>query len=116
MEHMTDPELEQILTRTGRALQPDSARLRAALAKRQPVPSPLSIHTFTRAFGALALVIALLWVTTPAVHESEYQLFSAAIEADLQGQADALATFDAALTDELTPEDVFSDAFLDTVL
>lgn len=116
MEHMTDPELEQILARTGMALQPDPARLRAALAKRQPVPSPLSVYSFTRAFGALALVLALLWVTTPTVPETEYQLFSAAIEADLQGQAEALAAFDAALAEELAPEDVFSDAFLDTVL
>lgn len=121
MEHMTEQELEQTLTRTGKALQPDPARLRAALAKRQSVPSPLSVRFVLRsATVALILVLALvgsLGSTTPStVPVDEYQNFSAALAEDMSGEAEALTQLDAAVAQAFTPEDVLTDEFLEATL
>jgi hypothetical protein len=119
---MNDQDVVDMLERTGKAVQPDPARLKAALTPSvTQVPSPLSVRFVLRsATVALILVLALvgsLGSTTPGtVPVDEYQNFSAALAEDVSGEAEALTQLDAAVAQAFTPEDVFTDEFLEATL
>ncbi len=122
MEPMNDHEVESMLERVGKAVQPDPARLKAALTPvTAPVLSPLSVRFVLRS-TAVAFVLVLAFVgslgsTTPSTQPSdEYQNFSVVLADEEQGGAAELAQLDATLAAALTPEDVFTDEFLETAL
>ncbi len=118
---MSDKEAEEVLYRAGKALRPDPSHLRAILTPpvARPVPSPLLVSWYTRTAGVLAvvLVIGSVWITTPGapVVMDEVQVFSQALEADFEAEAEALALLDEGVLADLEP-DVFTDEFLDATL
>ena len=122
MEHMTDEEVVEKLRRVSLHTRPDPARLKLLITPQPvPVPSPLSGHFVMRTtVGALVLVLVVLgaaWSTTPAARApDEYQIFSAALEEDFSGAAEALALLDQGVEADLAGEDVFTDEFLDAAL
>lgn len=120
---MNEDEVIHLLRRTGKALSPDPARLKALIVpEARPVPSPLSVSLYLRtAVGALVLVLVVVggavWSTTPTPTPlDEYALFSAVLESDLSDEAEAVALLDRGVDDALTEADVFTDEFLDSVL
>ncbi len=120
---MTENETIEKLRRTGTALSPDPARLKALLIPQvQAMPSPLSASLYVRsAVGALALVLVVVtgavWSTTPTIPSvDEYAQFSAVLDADLLDETEVVALLDQGVDAVLTEADVFTDEFLDSVL
>lgn len=119
---MNDADVTALLSRTGKALSPDPARLQALLVPEvRPVPSPLSVSVYVRtAVGALAIVLIVggaVWSTTPTVTPlDDYALFSATLEDDLLEEAATVALLDQGIDAAFTEADVFTDEFLDSVL
>lgn len=119
---MNEDEVIHLLRRTGKALSPDPARLKALIVpEARPVPSPLSVSLYLRtavvAFALVLVVGGAVWSTTPTPTPlDEYALFSATLEGDLADEAEAVALLDQGVDDALTEADVFTDEFLDSVL